>query len=120
MAIPNGEPPRQTYQVVALLVLPQLDLATQGLLRQKAALQLRTFLEAQGDCEIVGDALNWDWPLLLELLGPAGLPENVQGCRELAGPQFEQALQEAPEAPHHALADARWLRRLAEATTSES
>lgn len=100
------------------VVLPQLELATWGLPRQEAATQLRSFLIAQDDCEILGDALNWDWPLLLELLGPAGLPENVQGCRELTEAHVGLVPQVIPEPPHHALEDARWLCRLAEAGTS--
>ncbi|MCY1379015.1 hypothetical protein D9M69_666970 [compost metagenome] len=72
---------------------------------------LREFLVQQGPVEIVGDALKWDWPLLLELLGSPGLPDNVVGCREvdltvIAGdPDVE-------DAPHHALLDARLICRI--------
>lgn len=97
------------------VVLPQLEQATWGLSRREAADQLRGFLRAQGNCEILSDALNWDWPLLLELLSPAGLPDNVLGCRQLTESQIELAPQGIPELPHHALEDARWLRLLAEA-----
>ena len=69
-----------------------------------AALVLVDFLQSQGEVEIVSDALAWDWPLLLELLGRDGLPATVRGCREdvqlLAGVD-PQAI------PHHALLDAR-------------
>ncbi|WAG79110.1 3'-5' exoribonuclease [Metapseudomonas furukawaii] len=116
----DGWAPDACSEFTRSVVLPQLDVATWGLPRQEAAAQLRTFLEAQGDCEILGDALDWDWPLLLELLGPAGLPESVQGCRALTGSQFENVQQQAPEPPHHALEDARWLRRLAESMTSQA
>lgn len=93
-------------------VLPQLDLDSYGLSRQEASSRLQAFLKQQGVVEIVGDALNWDWPLLLELLGPSGLPENVVGCREVdLAPHVGDVDLEAP--PHHALLDARLICRLA-------
>jgi len=67
--------------------------------------------QLEGFVEIVGDALNWDWPLLLEPLAPSGLPENVVGCREV---DLAAHVGDAdPEAPHHALLDARLICRVA-------
>ncbi|WJN59668.1 3'-5' exoribonuclease [Pseudomonas sp. SO81] len=85
------------------IVLPQLDLGRHGRSRTEAANALRTFLAGDGEVEIVSDALAWDWPLLLELLGPGGPPEHVR-CREDA-----ELLSDLDEAtiPHHALLDAR-------------
>lgn len=88
---------------VHAIVLPQLDLPSHGRTRAEAAHQLRAFLAGYGEVEIVSDALAWDWPLLLELLGLDGLPENIC-CREDA--ELLSDLAEA-EIPHHALLDAR-------------
>lgn len=93
-------------------VLPQLDAGRYGHSREAARLALQRFLVAQGEVEIVSDALAWDWPLLLELLGRDGLPQNVRGCREqidLLGDLDEQAI------PHHALLDARLMARASQA-----
>lgn len=97
---------------VQQIVLPQLDLPRHGRPRAVAGPALHAFLAALGEVEIVGDALVWDWPLLLELLGPLGLPANVLGCRQVDDP-----LAALPEdsVPHHALLDARLLRDLCEA-----
>lgn len=94
------------------IVLPRLKLDVHGMTRQQASQALRSFLTEQGDAEIVGDALAWDWPLLLELLGPAGLPENILGCRGLAADDLAE-LSDMEDPPHHALEDARLMRRLA-------
>jgi hypothetical protein len=93
------------------IVLPQLDLARCGMTRALANQALHGFLRDMGECEIAGDALAWDWPLLLELLAPGGLPDNVLGCRALLD-EHTPALAEADlldAAPHHALLDARLL-----------
>jgi hypothetical protein len=92
-------------------VLPQLDLATHGQTRAEASAALRAFLLGLGAVEIVGDALPWDWPLLLELLGSPGLPGNVLGCRQVDDPLGAIP---AEDIPHHALLDARLLRDLCE------
>jgi hypothetical protein len=93
---------------VVEIVLPQLDSQRHGLTRDTAGQALRRFLEGLGQVEIVSDALAWDWPLLLELLEPAGLPGNVLGCREQ--PDLLSDLDET-EIPHHALLDARLMAR---------
>lgn len=89
-------------------VLPQLDASRYGLNREAARLALQRFLSDLGEVEIHSDALAWDWPLLLELLGREGLPQNVLGCREqtdLLSDLDKQAI------PHHALLDARLMAR---------
>ncbi|MCY1380233.1 hypothetical protein D9M69_680350 [compost metagenome] len=67
---------------------------------------LREFLVQQGPVGIVGDALKWDWRLLLELLGSPGLPDNVVGCREVDLTVIAGDL-DVEDAPHHALFEAR-------------
>lgn len=96
---------------VVEIVLPQLDLPHYGLSRAEAGPALHAFLAGLGELEVVGDALVWDWPLLLELLGPLGLPDNVRDCRQVDDP-FRDLPEEA--IPHHALRDARLLRDLCE------
>ncbi|SFP65099.1 hypothetical protein SAMN05216229_104162 [Geopseudomonas sagittaria] len=93
------------------IVLPQLDLARHGRPRTEAGPALHAFLANLGEVEIVGDALAWDWPLLLELLGPLGLPANVLGCRQVDDPLGELP---SEDIPHHALLDARLLCTLCE------
>ena len=102
---------------VKTVVLPQLNPAKHGQTFSEARAALRCFLASAGEAEVIGDALKWDWPLLLELLGPEGLPTNIVGCREIdgSGIDAEKLLVEAPEAPHHALLDARILAKLCEA-----
>lgn len=93
---------------VVEVVLPQLQASRHGQTREAARRALQAFLANMGDVEIVSDALAWDWPLLLELLGPTGLPANVLGCREQA--DLLSDLDEA-QIPHHALLDARLMAR---------
>lgn len=94
-------------------VLPQLDLDHHGLPSHEARQALHAFLTSLGEVEIVGDALAWDWPLLIGLLEPLGLPTNVRGCRQVDDPLGELPYEDIP---HHALLDARLLRDLCEAT----
>lgn len=96
-------------EFVLEIVLPQLDLARHGLPKEQAAKQLRTFLEQAGPLEIVSDALAWDWPLLLDLLGPEGVPSNLLSTRE-----DRELLRDLPNSaiPHHALLDARLMARI--------
>lgn len=93
-------------------VLPLLEPARFGLPRTEAAQQVRRFLQERGPAEIIGDALHWDWPLLIDLLAPGGLPANILGCREVDNPLTDVAEQDVP---HHALLDARLLRARCEA-----
>ncbi|CAD5106873.1 3'-5' exonuclease family protein [Zestomonas carbonaria] len=100
---------------VRKIVLPQLDPDRHGMGRTEARGALLRFLAGCGEVEIIGDALEWDWPLLLELLDPVGLPDNVSGCRQVDDPL--SALP-AEAVPHHALLDARLIRDLCEGGTS--
>ena len=102
---------------VKSVVLPQLNHAKHGQTFSEARSALRRFISSVGEAEVIGDALKWDWPLLLELLGAEGLPANIVGCGEIdgSGLDAENFSGEAPEAPHHALFDARILAKLCEA-----
>jgi hypothetical protein len=100
------------------IVLPQLDLSALGLPVQQARSALKAFLASLGTVEVIGDALAWDWPLFLELLGPDGLPANVLGCREIAPESLGLSVdlqQLLASAPHHALLDARILAEIYQA-----
>tara|TARA_R110001606_G_scaffold355628_1_gene506662 strand:- start:10387 stop:10839 length:453 start_codon:yes stop_codon:yes gene_type:complete len=93
------------------VVLPQLDLSTHGRGTEQARIKLLEFLEELGPVEIISDAPRWDWPLLMWLAGPAGLPANVtQG--EIWGDVVIDYF--GAEPPHHALKDARLLADLQE------
>lgn len=92
---------------VCEIVLPQLDLATHGSTLEQARRALREFLVALGPVEVISDAPRWDWPLLLWLAGPGGLPEGVLAGRIPSN--FEIGDADWHEAPHHALQDARLL-----------
>lgn len=89
-------------------VIPLLDHAVYGRTTEQARAELLAFLQTLGPVEIITDAPDHDWPLLMWLAGPAGLPGNVQ-------PQPGQltidldADYSGEEPPHHALADARLL-----------
>lgn len=96
-------------EFVQKVVLPQLDLARHGHSRREASAALQQFLQGYSAVEVVSDALAWDWPLLLDLLGRNGLPTHVS-CREdvsLLSDLDEAAI------PHHALLDARLMSRAA-------
>ena len=96
---------------VKAIVLPQLDFEKFGLPVSQARVALQAFLAAPGPAEIIGDALAWDWPLFLELLGKEGLPLNIAGCREIQGVRKHiERGREIQAVPHHALLDARILR----------
>lgn len=86
------------------VVLPQLDLKNHGLSQESARVELHRFFHEIGSVEIICDAPAWDWPLLIWLAGPGGLPETV-----LAGRIDSDISQIEAEAPHHALLDARLL-----------
>ncbi|MBX9754087.1 MAG: 3'-5' exoribonuclease [Pseudomonadaceae bacterium] len=105
-------------EFVKEIVLPQLNLDKFGMSTSQARIELKAFLATLGAIEIIGDALTWDWPLFLELLGPEGLPENIIGCREIDPEALELAAEMEhllADAPHHALLDARMLCAIHEA-----
>lgn len=92
-------------------VLPQLDLAVHGRTTAQARVELRAFLERIGPVEIISDAPLWDWPLLVWLAGPEGLPDGVAAGR--IGDDIEYEFDDLGyEPPHHALEDARLLAAL--------
>lgn len=93
------------------IVLPQLDLATYGRTTEQARADLLAFLQELGSVDIISDAPDWDWPLLIWLAGPVGLPEGVEAG--LIRSDIEVA-SEGEEPPHHALQDARILAELVE------
>lgn len=94
-------------------VLPLLDHANHGRTTEQARAELLAFLQALGPVEIITDAPDHDWPLLLRLVGPAGLPANVHPEPGLLSIGLD-ADYAGEEPPHHALADARLLAALAE------
>lgn len=87
-------------------VLPQLDLETCGRNTELARTELLDFLQRLGPVEIICDAPSWDWPLLVWLAGPAGLPETVAAGRIRSHIEIAYV---GIEPPHHALQDARLL-----------
>lgn len=95
------------------IVLPQLNLATYGRTTEQARIDLLDFLQKLGRVEIISDAPDWDWPLLLWLIGPAGLPISVQLQPGLLRIDIETEYV-GGDPPHHALEDARLLAALAE------
>jgi len=95
------------------IVLPQLDLETHGRTTGQARIELLDFLGKLGPVDIICDAPHWDWPLLVWLAGPAGLPKTVTQGAISSDIDFTYT---GPEPPHHALADARTLAELVEGT----
>ena len=104
----DGWSPFDCSEFVQRIVLPQLDLSRHGRNRADAAQALGDFLAGYAAVEIVSDALDWDWPLLLDLLGE--LPAHVRSREDAA---LLRDLDEA-EVPHHALLDARLMSGSAE------
>lgn len=92
-------------------VLPKLDLQSYGVTTTLARQRLLEFLVEIAPVEILTASPHWDCPLMDWLIGPDGLPLNVQ-MREI--PNSMAALAEVVEIPHHALADARLLAGQAE------
>jgi len=93
------------------IVLPQLDPDTYGRTTEQARVELLDFLEQLGQVEIISDAPAWDWPLLVWLAGPSGLPETVSAGRISDDLDIRY---DPVEPPHHALVDARLLAALVE------
>lgn len=98
------------------IVLPQLNMAAYGRTTEAARIELLNFLQAVGAVEIISDAPDWDWPLLMWLAGQGGLPEGVESGR-ISGDVKVYA--ECEEPPHHALLDARMLALLVERSNLE-
>ncbi|EPJ7847693.1 hypothetical protein OPJ39_005200 [Pseudomonas aeruginosa] len=96
-------------------VLPLLDRARYGRTTDKARAELLAFLQALGPVEVISDAPDHDWPLLLWLAGPAGLPANVQPEPGHLSIDLN-ADYAGDDPPHHALQDARLLAALVEKT----
>ncbi len=107
--------PADCSQFVLDTVLPLLDHIRHGRTTEQARAELLAFLQAIGPVEIITDATDHDWPLLLWLAGPTGLPANVQ--QEPGRLTIDlDADYAGDEPPHHALQDARLLATLAEKT----
>lgn len=94
-------------------VIPLLDHARHGRTTEQARRELLAFLQVLDPVEIITDAPDHDWPLLLWLAGPAGLPANVQPQPGRLSIDLD-ADYRGDEPPHHALQDARLLAALTE------
>lgn len=110
--LPDAWTPADCSAFVIETVLPQLDEAKHGRTIEQARDELFAFLQSLGPVEIITDAPAHDWPLLLWLAGPAGLPANVRPEPDALRLDFADYSGEEP--PHHALKDARILARLGE------
>lgn len=126
LVVPGGGPefyvelidtwsPADCSSFVLDTVLPQLNHANHGRTTEQARAELLAFLQAIGPVEVITEAPNHDWPLLLWLAGLAGLPVNVQPEPGHL-PIDLSAAYSGDEPPHHALQDARLLAALAEQT----
>ena len=94
-------------------VLPLLNHAVYGRTTDQARAELLGFLQSIGPVEIITEAPHHDWPLLLWLAGPAGLPDNVKPEPGPLNIDLD-AYYSGDEPPHHALDDARLLAALVE------
>lgn len=126
LVVPGGGPefyveltdtwsPADCSSFVLDTVLPQLNHANHGRTTEQARAELLAFLQALGSLEIITDAPEHDWLLLLWLAGPAGLPANVHPEPGLLSIDLD-ADYAGEEPPHHSLQDARLLAALAEKT----
>lgn len=100
------------------IVLPQLDLTQYGRTTEQARIELQAFLQALGDVKIASDAPDWDWAMLLDLAGSAGLPTNVHPEPLNLSLLDLDAAQPMDEPPHHALLDARLLAEMVSGSNS--
>jgi len=89
---------------VQKVVLPLLDLDKYGRTQSRAADELKQWLSRFDGLEIISDAPQWDWPLLVRLAGPDGLPKGVVSSSIAYA---DQAQMTDLVFPHHALQDAR-------------
>jgi len=94
------------------VVLPLLRMPDYGITTEQARHKVLRFLEDVGECEIISDALRWDWPLMVQLLGKQGLPDGVVCGSIPDGLVLDTTM--IVDAPHHALEDARMLCRAVE------
>lgn len=102
--IEDGWVRNECSNFVQSVVLPLLDMDKYGRILAEARNELHNWLAQFDLLEIITDAPQWDWPLLLRLAGPKGLPDGiVPGTITYA----DQALMDGIEFPHHALSDAR-------------
>ncbi|HBO5116064.1 TPA: hypothetical protein L4W63_000321 [Pseudomonas aeruginosa] len=93
------------------IVLPQLNLVAYGRTTEHARIELLDFLQELGPVEIISDAPDWDWPLLVWLAGPGGLPGGVEAGRIRCDIEVSA---DGEDPPHHALQDARMLAQFVE------
>jgi hypothetical protein len=97
--------------LVLEIVLPQLNFETHGRKTDQARVELLDFLKKLGPVEIISDVPQWDWPLLIRLAGPLGLPKPALAGQLSTNIDIEY---NGVEAPHHALGDARLSANLVE------
>ncbi|WP_177474088.1 hypothetical protein [Pseudomonas sp. D(2018)] len=89
------------------VVIPQLNLTDYGKTTTQARVELLEFLDMLRPATIISDAMAWDWPLLIWLAGPTGLPDGIEAGTLPTDIQGDADT--LVEAPHHALLDARLL-----------
>jgi hypothetical protein len=102
---------------VQSVVLPLLALERYGKPLMAAREELQCWLKQFDELEIISDAPQFDWPLLVRLAGAAGLPKGI-----IAGSisYADQALMKGLTFPHHALQDARLIAAFMEPLRSGS
>jgi hypothetical protein len=104
--IENGWVRNDCSNFVQGIVLPLLEMELYGRTMNIARAELQLWLGQFEELEVISDAPQWDWPLLIRLAGPSGLPKGVSaGSISYA----DQALMGDIVFPHHALKDARLL-----------
>jgi len=86
------------------IVLPQLALEQHGRPMVIARQELQLWLRQFDELEIISDAPSWDWPLLVRLAGPSGLPRGISAGTIAYS---DQLLMSEILFPYHALEDAK-------------
>lgn len=109
--------PTDCSPFVLEIVMSQLNNDRYGRTTEQARDELFAFLQSLGPVEIISDAPAHDWPMLLWLAGPAGLPINVRPEPDALRIDFAADCS-GEEPPHHALEDARLLAKLGEQARS--
>ncbi|MCJ8169354.1 3'-5' exoribonuclease domain-containing protein [Atopomonas sediminilitoris] len=100
----------QCSEFVRENVLPQLNLAEDGMSLSEAALALRSFVESlDGHVEVASDAPVWDSMMLDQLFSASGVPWPGRLQRKFK--HVGHLRDDLPDSlfPHHALEDARQL-----------